>query len=119
MDAEVKRIQAEAEETYRAKIKMLETSLSETQQKINDLQRGKDKNQRFVLSPEQQQEVKNFHQKEAEVKRELKGVRKQLRKDIDALENRLKWINIAGMPLLVTMAGITLAVFKRKRTAAK
>ena len=53
------------------------------------------------------------------MKRELKEVRKNLRQDIDALENRLKWVNIAGMPLLVTLTGISLAIMKRKRTAAR
>ena len=45
--------------------------------------------------------------------------RKNLRRDIDSLENRIKWLNIAGMPLLVTLSGITLALLKRQRTAAK
>jgi hypothetical protein len=49
----------------------------------------------------------------------LKDVRKQLRKDIDALETRLKWLNIAAMPLLVTAGWIGFAVVKRKKTAAK
>jgi len=115
----VKKIQAEAEERYRTKIKQLEEDLAATQQKINDLQQHKDKNQRFILSPEQQEEVRKFHQKEAENKKELKEVRKQLRKDIDALETRIEIYDIAGMPILVTAMGITLAVFKRKRTAAK
>ena len=35
------------------------------------------------------------------------------------LKGRLRWLNIAGMPLLVTASGITIAFFKRKRTAAK
>jgi len=35
------------------------------------------------------------------------------------MENRLKWINIAAMPVVVRLTGITLAVYKRKRTAAK
>lgn len=115
----VKKIQNNAEENYRSKIRDLEASLSDTQQKLNELQKTKQQGQRFILSPEQQAEVANFRKKEAEMKRELKEVRKQLRRDIDSLENRLKWINIAGMPLLVTVSGISLAVMKRKRTAAK
>jgi hypothetical protein len=35
------------------------------------------------------------------------------------METRLKWVNIAGMPFLVTLSGISLAYLKRKRTAAK
>lgn len=115
----VKKIQAQAEENYRAKIKGLEDSLQEAQQRLGELQQNKEKGQRFILSPEQQKELENFRKKEAEVKRELKEVRKNLRQDIDALENRLKWVNIAGMPLLVTLTGISLAIMKRKRTAAR
>ena len=115
----VKRMEERAQESYRSKIKELEASLSETQQKLNELQRTKEKGQRFVLSPEQQQEVTKFREKEGRVKKELKDVRKALRRDIDSLENRLKWANIATMPLLVSLSGIGLALYKRKRIAAK
>ena len=115
----VKRMEEKAQESYRSKIKELETSLSETQQKVNELQRTKEKGQRFILSPEQQQELAKFRQKEAEAKKELKQVRKNLRREVDSLENRLKWINIAAMPVIVSLSGIALAVYKRKRTAAK
>ncbi len=115
----VKKIQAQAEENYRAKIGEIEKSLQETQMRLGELQKNKEKGQRFILSPEQQKEVENFKKKEASAKAELKQVRKNLRQDIDALENRLKWINIAGMPLVVTFAGVGLAFVKRQRTAAK
>jgi len=115
----VKRMEEKAQESYRSKIKELEASLSETQQKLNELQRSKEKGQRFILSPEQQQELARFRQKEAEAKKELKQVRKNLRRDVDSMENRLRWINIAAMPVVVSLTGITLAVYKRKRTAAK
>jgi ABC-type uncharacterized transport system involved in gliding motility auxiliary subunit len=115
----VKRMQEKAQESYRAKIKELEASLSETQQKLNELQRTKEKGQRFILSAEQQQELTKFRQKEAEAKKELKQVRKNLSRDVDSLENRLKWINIAAMPFIVSGSGIALAFYKRKRTAAK
>src|SRR5437773_3927884 len=115
----VKRMEEKAQESYRSKIKELETSLSETQQKLNELQRTKEKGQRFILSPEQQQELAKFRQKEADAKKELKQVRKNLRQDVDSLENRLKWVNILAMPLVVSLSGIGLAVYKRKRTTSK
>ncbi len=115
----VKEMQAKAEQSYRSKIKQLETELSSAQQRLNELQQKKEGNQRFILSPEQQKEVANFRQRETEVKRELKDVRKHLKRDVDALENQLKWLNIAGMPFLVTASGICLAALKRKKTSAK
>ena len=115
----VKKMQAEAEERYRSKIKDLEKGLSDTQTRLNELQKSKEKGQRFILSPEQQAEIQKFQQKQGEAKKELKQVRKNLRREIDSLENRLKWVNIAGMPILVTITGLSLAMIKRKKTAAK
>jgi ABC-type uncharacterized transport system involved in gliding motility auxiliary subunit len=118
---EVTRRQSEAESNYRSKIKELETSLAEAQRKLNELQQTKKQEggQRFILSPEQQQEIANFRKKEGEVKQQLKQERKKLRASIDALENRIKWLNIAGMPLLVSGAGVALAMVRRKRRAAR
>jgi len=41
-------------------------------------------------------------------------MRRKLRAEIDSLENRIKWINIAGMPALVILAGFALALMKRQ-----
>jgi TolA-binding protein len=110
----VQKLQAEADASYRSKIKELEQSLAETQRKVNELQQNKDANQRFILSPEQQQELVSFRKKEAESKTQLKQMRKKLRSEIDSLENRIKWFNIAGMPAAVIGAGFALALRKRK-----
>jgi len=36
-----------------------------------------------------------------------------------SLETRIKWLNILAMPLAVTLAGIMIAVVKRKKNSAK
>ena len=115
----VREMEIAAQERYREKIQQLEQSLQETQTRLNELQQGKETGQRFILSPEQEQELAKFRRQEVEVQKELKQVEKDLRREIDSLENRLKWVNIAGMPLLVTLVGLTLAFVKRKKTAAK
>jgi len=117
----VHEIEAAAQERFRSKIKDLEKSLQDAQTKLNELQQAKQGTgqQKLILSPEQQAEITKFKQKQAEVNKELKQVRKDLRREIDSLENRIKWYNIAGMPFLVTAAGISLALVKRKKTAAR
>jgi ABC-type uncharacterized transport system involved in gliding motility auxiliary subunit len=115
----VKKMQAEAETRYRTRIKELEDSLAETQKRVNELQQNKEKGQRFILSPEQQLELDKFRKNEATAKADLKQERKKLRTDIETLENWTKGLNIAAVPLLVSITGIGLALFKRKRTAAK
>jgi hypothetical protein len=114
----VQKMQADAESNYRSKIKELETSLSDTQRKVNELQRSKDAGQRFILSPEQQQELTNFRKTEGDVKTQLKEMRRKLRVEIDSLENRIKWINIAGMPIVVVLAGFVFALMKRRTARA-
>ena len=119
----VKQMEAEADAAYRTKIKALETSLAETQSKLNELQQHRQgeegKAQKFILTPEQQAEIAKFRQTEADVKKQLKEVRRNLRAATDALENRVKWLNIAGMPLLVALSGLGFSFLKRKRTAAQ
>ena len=114
----VQKLQADADASYRSKIRELEGSLAETQRKVNELQKVKDGGQQFILSPEQQQELVNFRKTEAGVKVQLRDMRKKLRAEIDSLENRTKWLNIALMPALVIIAGFILAMMKRRRAIA-
>ena len=115
----VKEMQSAAEANSRSKIKEMEASLADAQRRLGELQRGKDSGQKFILSPEQQQEIANFRKKEGEVRQALKVERKKLRADIDSLENRLKWMNIALMPALVAASGVGLAVARRRREAPR
>ena len=115
----VRDMEVAAQDRYRGKIKELEESLQETQNELNSLQRTNQAGQRFILSDEHQALIKQFREKEVQVRQELKEVQKDLNREIDSLENRLKWINIAGMPFVVILAGISLALVKRKKTAAK
>ncbi len=116
----VRRMKAEAEQQYQDQIRKLEDDLAETRRKISEIERRKGKtSQRLELTPEQRSAIKKFRQKEAETNRQLKLVRKKLRRRIDALETKVEWANIALMPALVALGGIVLAFVKRRRTAHK
>jgi ABC-type uncharacterized transport system involved in gliding motility auxiliary subunit len=116
----IRQKQSEANMRFQAVIKKLEDEKAEVERKLNEIQQTrKDNNQRFILSDEQQAEIAKFRQRQGEVGKELKRVRKELSQDIESLENRLKWVNIAGMPVLVTVVGLALAVVRKQRTKAK
>ena len=93
----------------------LTEKLQAAQKRLNDLQAQKDPQQRLILSPEQKAAIANFKKEEAEIKKQLKAVRKSLRKEIDKLGLLLKVINIAAMPFLVGIAGIVYGI--RRKTA--
>jgi len=116
----VQEMETRAQAKHREALQKLEQGLQETQAKLNELQQHKkESGQRFVLSPEQQAEIAKFRKQESEAKGKLKGVRKDLRKDIESLEGFLKGVNIAGMPLLVTLAGLGLWFVRKNRSGAK
>ncbi|HKM57487.1 MAG TPA: Gldg family protein, partial [Chthoniobacterales bacterium] len=115
----VNKMAAAAQQKYQSKIDELEDNLNETRQKLAGLQTSKQTDQKTLLSPEQQAEIKKFQESEATINRELKQVRKNLREEIDSLQNTVKWIDIAGMPIVVTLVGLTLAFVKRRNRAAR
>jgi ABC-type uncharacterized transport system involved in gliding motility auxiliary subunit len=115
----VNKMEAAAEQRYQSKIDELQDNLAQTRQKLASLQTGKQADQKTLLSPEQQAEIKKFQENEAQISQELKQVRKNLRFEIDSLQNTLKWVAIAAMPLVITLAGLLLAHLKRSRRAAR
>jgi len=116
----VKQMQAEAERKFQGEIKRLEESVQQTQQRVNELQSQKtDGNQRFILSPEQEAELRKLREEEAATRSNLREVQKDLRKEIVSMQNTVKWWNILAVPVLVTVFGIGLAVVKTRRTGAR
>jgi hypothetical protein len=115
----IQEMQAKAEAKYRAELGKMEAAQKEAEQRINELQVKKDQNQRFIMSPEQQAELEKLKKHFAETKKKEKQLRKELRQEIDSLENRVKWRNILGMPILTAAFGLGLGIFKSKRASAK
>jgi ABC-type uncharacterized transport system involved in gliding motility auxiliary subunit len=115
----VKEMQAAAEARYMAEIKELQDSRDQTANRLQELQQQKSQNQRYILSPEQQAEIENLRKKEGEIGRRLREVQKDLRREVVALQRKIQWYNIAAMPAAVSLVGIGLAIYKRKRTSAK
>ena len=103
----------QAEENLRGENQKLIADLQETQRKLGELQRQKDESQRMILSKEQQEEIEKFRKKEATARIALKNLKKNLRSNIESLQNRLRWMNILGVPLLVALFGISVAVSRQ------
>jgi ABC-type uncharacterized transport system involved in gliding motility auxiliary subunit len=116
----IREMEAKADEANQSKIKEFEDSKRETQEKITELQRNKDQGQQtFILSPDQQTELNKLQKKAADINLQLRQETKKMKRDKERLETWLEWSNILVMPGLVTLSGIGLAIFKRKRTSAK
>ncbi len=104
-----------AQENFRGKEQELQQQLTDTERKLTQLQSGKAKGSELILSPAQQTELQAFQQKKVEIRKQLRQVQRDLDKDIDALGTRLKFIDIGLMPILITLAALAFAAWKRRR----
>jgi gliding motility-associatede transport system auxiliary component len=117
----VKEMEAKAGQQWDEKVRLLETRQRETEQRIKELRAsdGAAQEHEVVLSVQQQKELENYQRIQVEVTKDLRLVRKNLRKDTDALEFRTKLVNIGAMPVLVAMSGLGLAFVRTRRRAAR
>ncbi|MEX6501161.1 GldG family protein [Pseudomonas zhanjiangensis] len=111
----VEALQREAETRFREKEQALQARLADTEQKLAALQQSDDPNKALELTPEQQAAVRQFLDEKLKIRKELREVRYQLNADIEALGRTLKFVNIALVPLLLTLAVLALWLWRRRR----
>jgi chromosome segregation ATPase len=113
-------MEAEARARYQGKIEGLNRKVEQLQSKLNDVQIKQEGNtSKIILTKDQQEAIANFKKQQVEARKDLRKERRNLDVDVKNLENRVKWLNIAAMPLLVSAAGIALAIARKNRTNAK
>lgn len=113
----LRELQQEAERRFLEKEQELQARLKQTEQNLIELQREQPGAEGLLLSPEQKAEIATFREQRVRIRKELRQVQHQLRKDIDALESRLKFINIGLVPLLIGVGGVVVGVRQiRRRT---
>jgi len=96
----------------------LEAELAETERRLGDLQQARGDADLSVLTPQQEAEIDRFIAQRVELRQQLRQVRRDLDADIEALGNRVKVINIALMPVLVTLFALGLA-WRRRRAFSR
>ena len=112
----VEELEREADDRFRAKEAELETRLDETESRIAELQSSRDNEDLRLLSDQQSAEIERFIDQRIAIRKELRQVRRQLKDDIERLGSRLKFINIALVPLLITLLALGSLALRRGRT---
>ena len=111
----VNELEAEATKKWQAREAAFQEELQKTQQRLSALQREKKGGERFILSKEQQDEIVKLRKTQADTRKQLKNVRKELTADIDSLGLRLKVANIVLVPVLVVVFGLLRGYLRRRR----
>jgi len=88
----------------------------QTREQLNELERGKDSEERAVLSKSQIEKIQEYRKALADSKKKVREVSLQKRQAIESLGTKVKMINILAMPALVVAASF-LPVVWRSRTS--
>lgn len=115
----VESLRREAEASLRATEQRLEAELAETEQRLTELQQARGDSDLDILTAEQEAELDRFMEQRLEIRRQLRQVRREVDEDIEALGTRIKVINIALMPMLVTLFALGLAWRRRRAGRAR
>ena len=116
----VEKIQLEAERKFRAEQEKLAQELQETQKRIEGLTSREGASGEAILTAEEKTAIAEFRRKMIDIRHDLRNVQHALRKDIDALDAWLKFLNIAAIPLILGFAALVIAVARRlSRTRAR
>lgn len=115
----VDRIRQDAERKYRAKEQELQEKLTQARAELNKLldreatagQAGA----KVILSEDEQKAIDKFRNQMIATRKDLRDVQHFLRRDIEALDNQLKFFNIAAIPLLLTVLTLVVMVVRRRR----
>lgn len=115
----VAEIRREADTRFGKKVKELEDKLKDAEERINALQGQKEgAASSLILSPEQQKEVEQFREQRDKTRKELRAIKHDRDKDIEALGSVLKFGNILLIPILLIAAAAGLAFARTNRAKA-
>lgn len=114
----VERLQHRADDRFRAKEQELEKELRDTEEKLTALQSKRSDKSSLILTPEQEKELDQFQQEKVGIRKQLRAVRAGLDADIQSLGTLIKFLNIIVIPLLLAVAVVLVAAWRRKQRTA-
>lgn len=117
----VEELRRDAELRYRTKEQELQARLKELQSQLQGIQQRSDvQGGEVMLSAEDKAAIERFRSEMLAVRRDLRNVQHALRSDIERLEERVKFANIAAVPVVLCGVGGAVALFRRvRRSRAK
>ena len=111
----VEALRRSADDRFRAKEQELEKQLRDTEDKLTALQSKRSDKTSLILTPEQEKELDQFQQDKVGIRKQLRAVRAGLDANIESLGTEVKLLNIIVFPLLLAIAIVLLAAWRKKQ----
>ena len=115
----VQKMEAEFNPQVGTKIEEFQEKQKAAEQKLSELQSQKSSGKELYLSPEQEAEIRKLRKEQVEYSKLIREQEKDLRRQKDKLAGKITLLNVAVMPLLVTLFGLGLFIQRRRSTRAR
>ena len=117
--SKLKEMREEVEEKYRPKLVSLEAERQKLAEQLSkarpqiDLKKGA-----LIVDQGTMNNIKEMEKNSVKIDREVRDIRKEVNKEVEFQKTLLKSLNVLGVPLLVGVVGLLLAMRRRSLTAA-
>jgi len=116
----IEQIKREADRKFQAKEQELRETLSATQTKLDALRnREAGTAGPVALSADERRQVQDYQRQILRLRTDLREVQRSLREDVERLETKVLFANIALMPIVVALFAVLLAVWRVRRRSRR
>ena len=115
----VQDLRRQADAQFRQTEQRLQAELTETENRLSELQDTRTDQGSLLMSDEQQAEIQRFLDQQVRIRQDLRAVQRNLDRSIERLGTVLQIINIGLVPLLLTVVALSAVVVRRRRRAEK
>lgn len=115
----VDEVRKQAEQQYRDKEKQLAEQIDNIKTELANLLNREQAGGELVIGPADKAKAEEYRREMVRLRKELRDVQYELRKDIDDLDALLKFINIAAIPLLLGVIALIWFMVGRARRARR
>jgi ABC-type uncharacterized transport system involved in gliding motility auxiliary subunit len=114
----VEKMKKTAEAKYVAEQSLAQEKVTQAEQRVAEAQKARGDDKSLVLTKEQQETIDQLYKDLAESRRQLRTVKLNLNKDIDALGAWMQFINVGLLPLVVALGAVGLGAYRSHRRRA-
>ncbi len=107
-------IEEKAKEKWFAEEQKLMGKAKAINAKINSLEEDDFYDIEAEIIDEHSNDIEEFELESIKVEKKLKEVRRKLREDIEKLEGKIKFFNIAFIPLCIIILGVVVVIYRKK-----
>jgi ABC-type uncharacterized transport system involved in gliding motility auxiliary subunit len=114
----VEALKRNADAELRVTEQQLQQRLQQTEETLTKLQSSQPGGGDAILTPDMAREIERFQEQKLSIRKELRATRAGLEQDIKSLGWKLKLLNMLLMPVLLTILGLLVALWRKRRRHA-